>query len=86
MKRITGVDTKVTILGHVQRGGSPCPYDRLLASEMGNKAVQLLIEGQSGLALATINGKIVPVPIKEAVETKRVLNEELYAMAGEISI
>ncbi|HHX71072.1 MAG: 6-phosphofructokinase [Miniphocaeibacter sp.] len=86
IKRITGVDTKVTILGHVQRGGSPCPYDRLLASEMGNKAVQLLIEGQSGLALATINGKIVPVPIKEAVETKRVLNEELYAMAGEISI
>ncbi|QQK07947.1 6-phosphofructokinase [Miniphocaeibacter halophilus] len=86
IKRITGVDTKVTILGHVQRGGSPCPYDRLLASEMGNKAVQLLIEGQSGLALATINGKIVPVPIKEAVETKRELNQELYDMAGEISI
>ena len=83
---MTGVDTKVTILGHVQRGGSPCPYDRLLASEMGNKAVKLLIDGESALAMATINGKIVPVPIKEAVETERVLNKELYDMAGEISI
>lgn len=86
IKDMTGVDTKVTILGHVQRGGSPSPYDRLLATEMGNKAVKLLIDGQSDLAMGTINGKIVAIPIKEAVEKKRVLNRELYDMAGEISI
>lgn len=86
IKDITGVDTKVTILGHVQRGGSPSPYDRLIATEMGNKAVKLLIDGQSSLAMGTINGKIKAVSIREAVETKRILNRELYEMAGEISI
>ncbi|MDL2310572.1 6-phosphofructokinase [Peptostreptococcaceae bacterium OttesenSCG-928-C18] len=86
IKRITNVETKVTILGHIQRGGSPCPYDRLLATEMGSKAVKLLIEGRSGLAMATVGGKIVPVSLAEAVSKGRVLNEELYNMAGEISI
>ncbi|WP_100064914.1 6-phosphofructokinase [Miniphocaeibacter massiliensis] len=86
IKEITGVDTKVTILGHIQRGGSPCPYDRLLATEMGSKAVKLLIEGRSNLALGTVGGKIVSVSIEEAVSKERVLNEELYEISGEISI
>lgn len=86
IKEITGVDTKVTILGHVQRGGNPCAYDRLLATEMGNKAVGLIINGESALAMATTKGKIVSIPIKEAVEIKRQLNEEYYEMSSELSI
>ena len=86
IKEETNVDTKVTILGHVQRGGSPSPHDRLLATEMGNKAVKLLIDGQSGLAMTIKGGKIDSIPIKEAVEIPHVLNEELYEMAEEISI
>ncbi|MDO5018450.1 MAG: 6-phosphofructokinase [Lagierella massiliensis] len=86
IEEITGVDTKVTILGHVQRGGSPSPHDRLLGSEMGSKAVKLLIDGQSGLAMADKGGKIVSVPLEQAIQSPHILNEELYDMAEEISI
>lgn len=86
IEEITQVDTKVTILGHVQRGGSPSPHDRLLGSEMGNRAVKLLIDGQSGLAMAYKAGKIIDVSLDDAIETPHILNEELYDMAQEISI
>jgi len=82
----TGVETKVTILGHVQRGGTPSAQDRLLASEMGNKAVNALIEGQSGIAFALKGNEVNTVTIPEAVSTKRQINRELYDMVNEISI
>lgn len=82
----TGVETKVTILGHVQRGGTPSAQDRLLASEMGNKAVNALIEGQSGIAFALKGNEVTTVTIPEAVSTKRQINRELYDMVNEISI
>ncbi|MDO5649576.1 MAG: 6-phosphofructokinase [Gallicola sp.] len=86
LQKRTGIETKATMLGHVQRGGSPCAYDRILATEMGNKAVELLLEGKSALALATQKGRIVDMDITEAVEIKNELNEELYSIANEISI
>lgn len=82
----TGVETKVTILGHVQRGGTPSAQDRLLASEMGNKAVNALIEGQSGIAFALNGNEVTTVTIPEAVSAKRQINRELYDMVNEISI
>ena len=82
----TGVETKVTMLGHVQRGGTPCAYDRILGTQMGSKAVELLLAGKSNLALATRKGQIVEVEIPEAVSMESVLNEELYNIANEISI
>lgn len=82
----TGVETKVTILGHVQRGGTPSAQDRLLASEMGNKAVNALIEGQSGIAFALKCNEVTTVTIPEAVSAKRQINRELYDMVNEISI
>lgn len=78
----TGVETKSTILGHVQRGGSPSAYDALIGSEMGVKAVELLMEGQSSQAIGIKNGKIFNMPITDAVNTKREFNTELYTIAN----
>lgn len=82
----TGVETKVTILGHVQRGGTPCTFDRLMATQMGNLAVKLIMEEKTGLAIAMKNNKIITVPIDEAVATKRNFREDLYEISKEISI
>ena len=82
----TGVETKVTILGHVQRGGTPCTFDRLMATQMGNLAVKLIMEEKTGLAIAMKDNKIITVPIDEAVATKRNFREDLYDISKEISI
>lgn len=78
----TGVETKLTILGHIQRGGSPAAYDALIASQMGVKAVELLIEGQSSQAIGIKNGKIFNMPITEAIQVKRNFDTELYTIAN----
>lgn len=78
----TGVETKLTILGHVQRGGSPAMYDAVMASEMGVKAVELLMEGESSQALGIKEGKVFNMPITEAIKVKREFNTELYAIAN----
>ncbi|MFL8969383.1 6-phosphofructokinase [Helcococcus kunzii] len=74
----TGVETKLTILGHVQRGGSPAMRDAVLASEMGIEAVELLLEGKSSLAIGTQGGKLMTMPITEAIKMKREFNTKLY--------
>ena len=58
----TGFAGRATTLGHIQRGGSPCPFDRLLASQMGEKAVDLLMQGIGGQCIAIRNNKIVAIP------------------------
>ena len=63
----TGFAGRATTLGHIQRGGSPCPFDRLLASQMGEKAVDLLMQGIGGQCIAIRNNKIVAIPITEAL-------------------
>ena len=82
----TGVETKVTILGHVQRGGTPCTFDRLMATQMGNLAVKLIMEEKTDLAIAMKDNKIITVPIDEAVTTKRKFRDDLYEISKEISI
>ena len=63
----TGFSGRATILGHIQRGGSPCPFDRLLASQMGEKAVDLLMQGIGGQCVAIRENKIVSYPIEKAL-------------------
>lgn len=63
----TGFTGRATILGHIQRGGSPCPFDRMLASQMGEKAVDLLMQGIGGQCVAIQKNKIVAVPIEKAL-------------------
>lgn len=82
----TGIETRATILGHVQRGGSPTLRDRVVASEMGYKAVTLLENGVGNRVVAMTDGKIVDYDITEALNMPRVFNTELYEIAHTISI
>lgn len=65
LKEMTGQEIRVTIPGHYQRGGAPCPYDRLLTSRFGVAAAQLIKEKKFGNMVALQGGQIVPVPLSE---------------------
>ncbi len=82
----TGVETRATVLGHVQRGGHPTVRDRVTASLMGYKAVELLKEGIGNRVLAMNKDDIVDYDIFEALNMKKSLNIEDYKIAHEISI
>lgn len=81
----TGIVSRATILGHVQRGGSPTVRDRVVASEMGYYAVNLLDKGVGNRVVAMQNGKIVDFDILEALAMKKPFDENLYNIANEIS-
>lgn len=74
----TGFETRANVLGHMQRGGRPTAQDRVLATRMGIKAVELLIEGKGGLCVSTVKGEIVGLPIQEVLGHRRVVNEGIY--------
>jgi len=61
----TGREVRVTVPGHMQRGGSPCPYDRVFASRLGSEAGKLILEGQYGFMVGYKNREIVRVPLEE---------------------
>lgn len=82
----TGIDTRVTILGYIQRGGNPTSYDRIIASKMGNKAIELLKEGKSDRALGIKCNQIVDIDIKEALEMKKEFDIDMYNTARILSI
>ena len=63
----TGFSGRATVLGHIQRGGGPCPFDRMLASQMGEKAVDLLMQGIGGQCVSIRDNKIVAYPIEKAL-------------------
>jgi 6-phosphofructokinase 1 len=74
-------DVRVTIIGHLQRGGSPTAMDRVLASRMGHSAVLSILRGESGIALGVINDKITITPFEDAIKKTKHLNKELVKMA-----
>ena len=82
----TGIDTRVTILGYIQRGGSPTSYDRIVASKMGIKAIDLLKEGKTGRALGIKCNQIIDIDINEALEIKKEFDTEMYNTAKILSI
>lgn len=82
----TGVEARATILGHVQRGGSPTAKDRIVASQMGYHAVQLLKEGIGNRVVAMQKEKILDFDIFEALNMKNSVDLDMYKMALEISI
>ncbi len=82
----TGVESRATILGHVQRGGDPTVYDRVLASRMGNYAVELLLSGKSKRVVTIQQDRITDFDIEEALKMKKSFDSELYRVAHEISI
>lgn len=76
----TGFSGRATVLGHVQRGGSPTPIDRVLASRMGEKAVELLKQGIGGQCVSIKDNQIVSVPIEEALTIPRSSSKELQVL------
>ena len=82
----TGIESRATILGHVQRGGSPTLRDRVVASAMGHHAVELLSSGVGNRVVALQGGNVVDLDITEALDMKRVFDEELYNIAMDVSI
>ena len=81
IEKCTGIQTRVTKLGYVQRGGSPTPFDRILATRFGIKAYELIREGNWGQMAALRGTKIVAVPLDEAVCDLKRLDEEIYRVA-----
>ena len=80
------IEARATILGHVQRGGSPTLRDRVVASQMGYKAVELLKNNIGNRVVVMRGGKITDLDINEALDMKRVFDTELYKIAMTISI
>ena len=76
----TNFSGRATVLGHIQRGGSPTPTDRMLASRMGEKAVDLLMQGIGGHCVGIINNEITSLPIEEALELPRKSRKALYRL------
>lgn len=77
----TGVETRSVVLGHVQRGGSPTAYDRILATRFGIAAVDLIKQGNFGKMVSLQGEKIVPLPLEEAVKANRVVPEDMRWLA-----
>lgn len=80
-----GIEPRVTVLGHTQRGGAPTHNDRILASSLGDFAVRKLIEGDSGKACGIIKGELVVTDIDKVVNTKKDFNLDMYELAKRLS-
>ncbi|WP_085994406.1 6-phosphofructokinase [Oceanobacillus senegalensis] len=80
------LDTRVTVLGYIQRGGSPTAQDRVLASRMGAKAVELLIEGKAGRMVGMENNQLVDYDINEILSKKHQINMDMYKLSKELAI
>jgi 6-phosphofructokinase 1 len=76
----TGFESRVCVLGHVQRGGSPTAADRVLGTELGATAVQALAEGKSGVMVGVVGDDIAYTPLKDTWEQKKELNERLIKL------
>ncbi len=86
MVNLTSIDTRVTILGYIQRGGIPSAFDRVLASRLGNRAVELLIEGNGAKAVGMVDNKVIDLNIEDALDIEKQFDEEMYEMANVLSI
>jgi 6-phosphofructokinase 1 len=81
IKDAAGYDYRICVLGHIQRGGSPTARDRLLASRLGVAAVDALLEGQSGVMVGEIHGKIAFTPLKDTWTKRKTIDKDLWRLA-----
>ena len=75
-----GFEVRTTVLGHVQRGGSPSAYDRILATRLGAEAAEALYEGVSGVMVGLVGGKLTRTPLVQVIESVSKVNPELYKL------
>ncbi|MEA4984441.1 ATP-dependent 6-phosphofructokinase 1 [bioreactor metagenome] len=79
-------DVRVSILGHIQRGGSPTAYDRIIASRMGVAAIDALMDGLRNIMIGIVNNEIVHVPLSKAIKDDKPVNENLIGVLQVLSI
>ena len=77
----TQIDTRVTVLGHIQRGGSPTVQDRINASLLGEKAVLGLINGKTGIMYGLDTGTVVEIPLEDAARNTKTLDPEFIRLS-----
>lgn len=82
----TNMETRTTILGHIQRGGSPTSYDRVLASKLGSAAVECLLKGKKNRVVGIKNNKIIDMDIIEALDIPRKFDEKMHDLSEVLSI
>jgi phosphofructokinase-like protein len=82
IERCMDIETRVVVLGHLQRGGSPTAFDRILATRFGIGAIDLVHEGKFGSMVALQGNKVVSVPLKEVVGKRKTVDLELYDIAS----
>ncbi|AIF53472.1 6-phosphofructokinase [Pelosinus sp. UFO1] len=82
----TGIESRVTVLGYLQRGGIPTAVDRILASKMGAKAVSLLMDGKSNRAIGIKDNHLIDIDIMEALTKRKVFDQEMYSLSQTLSI
>ena len=85
-KEYPGYDVRVSILGHLQRGGAPSANDRILASRLGEAAIQALMEGQRNVMIGIRNNEIVYVPFVQAIKKDKTIDKSLIRVLNELSI
>lgn len=86
IKEKTGFDTKVTILGHIQRGGMPTAFDRTIASRMGAMAVDLLMEGKNRRMVGVVSGELKDFDIDYALSQEKTIDRSIYELASILAI
>jgi 6-phosphofructokinase 1 len=82
----TGIETRLTVLGYIQRGGSASSFDRILASRMGVRAVELLLEGKSGRAVGFKCNEVIDVTLDDCLLQEKAFEHNLYEMARVLSV
>jgi 6-phosphofructokinase 1 len=85
VEEVTGIETRATILGHIQRGGSPSSFDRMLASRMGVRAVEVLLEGKTSRVIGIRENRITDDDIDEALAMPRQFDDKLFEIAQMLS-
>jgi 6-phosphofructokinase 1 len=86
IEEVVGIETRPTVLGHIQRGGSPSAFDRVLASRLGAKAVDVLCEGKSQRVVGIKDNKIIDMDINEALNMKKEYDKDLYELSRILSV
>ncbi|WAA11197.1 6-phosphofructokinase [Fervidibacillus albus] len=86
LKKQIQTDVRVSVLGHIQRGGSPTVRDRVIASRMGARAVELLLEGKGGRAVGIVKNEIVDRPIAEVLDQPHTIDKDMFKLSKELSI
>ncbi len=84
-QKFTNCDVRVSVLGHIQRGGSPSANDRILASQLGNAAVENLLAGKTNCCVGVVNHKVVLTPYNEAVTKRKSIDKNLWHLANILS-